>query len=98
MDRFAKTMEDLKALKEDDRARFIYENQGLCSCIVCPTYTQCAKKGREGVYCLTGKSPNCIKQQKTCSCWRCPVHFKLGLTSSAFCLRGSEMELREKKK
>lgn len=90
-------MEHLKALNDEERARFIYGNQNLCSCSVCPTYTQCAKKAREGVYCLTGKSPNCIKQNKTCMCTRCPVHFKLGLLKSFFCLNGSEKEQRVKK-
>jgi len=63
---------------------------GMCICKSCPTYVEC---GEAGGYCfpLIGKS-GCIKEEKQCTCGKCPVYSKMDLKNMFYCTRGSEKE------
>jgi len=65
-----------------------------CICPGCPTYNQCAKNGKELLFCATGKSFMCISDDKGCICPTCPVTPEYGMKYKDFCLKGSEMAQR----
>lgn len=96
MERPRKREINLESLTEEEKADLISENRRLCSCEICPAHNMCAKKNKELVYCLSGKSPECITHARMCYCVKCPVHFKLKLKKIYYCLRGSELEQKRK--
>lgn len=65
-----------------------------CTCPGCPTYTRCAKNGKELLFCSTGKSFLCISGEKKCICPACPIAGEYGLKYTLFCTRGSEKAQR----
>ena len=61
-----------------------------CRCPTCPSYTSCAGKSGELVFCATGRSFVCITGDRGCVCPSCPVTPEYGMKNQKFCLRGSE--------
>ena len=95
MDKFELMMQQIPKLSEEDQAKKIDDQKKLCICEGCPTYNECAGTKDELLYCVLGKSPNCIDKEVTCLCPDCPISEQLGLTKQFFCTRGSEKAQRE---
>ena len=89
-------MEKLNYLKVEERSQKIKEMEGDCVCPICPTYNDCAKQTGENVFCITGKSRECITMELGCLCPTCPLgqKYKIGVIHNFYCNRGSELELR----
>lgn len=69
-------------------------DNSFCDCIVCPSYTSCAREHKEAVFCLTGRSFTCIDHEEQCVCPTCPTWKNLGLKHTYYCTRGSEQAQR----
>ena len=76
----------------DNRQKIIDENKRKCICEPCPSYTECMRAGSELLFCVTGKSPDCIFEKKGCICPACPVRAVLGLKKAYYCIKGAEQE------
>jgi hypothetical protein len=76
----------------DNRQKIIDENKRKCICEPCPSYTECMRGASELLFCVTGKSPDCIFEKKGCICPACPVRALLGLKKAYYCIKGTEQE------
>ena len=63
------------------------ENKAKCICGGCPSYNDCMKEGRQGLFCGMGKS-SCEVEKKGCLCMDCPVYSENSLQGGYFCLTG----------
>jgi hypothetical protein len=79
-------------IMNDDQKKIIEENKKKCICEPCPSYTECMRVGNELLFCVTGKSADCIFEKKGCICPGCPVKTILGLKKAYYCIKGSETE------
>lgn len=97
MDEFEKLLEELSQMSDEDRARKTKELEGDCVCPTCPTYNDCAKEQGEDIFCIIGKSKECITVTLGCLCPTCPLAQKygIGLMYNFYCNNGSEKEQRE---
>jgi len=84
-------------MSESDRNNAIEQYKGSCICETCPTYNECAAKANEKLFCITGKSKDCITKIKGCECSNCPFAYSLdiGAIHNTYCARGSEIEQRK---
>ncbi len=66
------------------------EMEKLCICRQCPSFIDCQK---DIAFCLaeTGKS-QCIKKEKGCICFGCPVEKRMGFTHGYYCMRVPEKD------
>ncbi|HUH78595.1 MAG TPA: DUF2769 domain-containing protein [Methanoregula sp.] len=64
-----------------------------CRCGPCPSYTECMRSGEELVFCLAGRSPDCMFDKRGCLCPACPVQSALGFRKAYYCARGNAREL-----
>lgn len=94
MDKFEEKMQAMKGMSPAAMDEAVKKFAAMCACPSCPTYTGCAKKAKELMFCATGKSFMCISEEKGCICPTCPVTPELGLKYKSFCTRGSEKALR----
>jgi len=94
MDAFAELISELEGLSPEKRAQRIGELEGDCVCPICPTFNQCAKEAQENIFCLRGKSKDCVTKERGCICPTCPfgIKFRIGVIYNFFCLRGSQLE------
>ncbi len=90
MDKFENTMMTISKMSAADRKKIVKEKTDMCICPDCPTYTDCAKKAQERLFCIHGTSFVCISQEIDCLCPGCPVAADMGLLSNFFCTRGAE--------
>lgn len=74
----------------DNRQTIIDKNRGKCICGPCPSYTECMRAAGELLFCVTGRSPDCIFEKKGCICPTCPVWTALGLKKAYYCIKGTE--------
>ncbi|MDD1694640.1 MAG: DUF2769 domain-containing protein [Methanoregula sp.] len=74
------------------RQDIIDANRKECICGPCPSYTECMRAGEELLFCVAGKSPDCIFEKKGCLCPTCPVTQVLGLKKAYYCIRGTQEE------
>ena len=97
MDDYEKLMEELNQPNDEDRSGKIRELEADCVCPTCPTYNDCAKGKKENVFCITGKSGDCITIELGCLCPTCPLaqNYDIGVIYNFYCHRGSETEQRE---
>jgi len=72
----------------------IPELKRQCICPDCPTYNECARDGKEFLYCIYGRSFSCVTEDLGCICPGCPLIMDLGLLNLTFCLLGSEQSQR----
>ena len=86
MDTFEKALPTLGKKAEELRAK--------CICPDCPTYNDCSKERNELLFCIYGKSFQCITEDLGCICPGCPLIEELGLVNLTFCLLGSEASQR----
>jgi len=75
---------------------FIDENRKKCICGPCPSYNECMRAGEELLFCVVGKSKDCIFEKKGCICPTCPVTKILGLKKAYYCIRGTQEEQEQK--
>jgi hypothetical protein len=94
MDKFEQAMQQMTKMSQQEITSMIEANKKLCICPECPTYTDCARKQKELLYCAVGKSPSCITEEVACICPTCPITEQLGLTHMYFCTKGTEREQR----
>lgn len=81
---------------ETNNQAFIDENRRKCICGSCPSYNECMRAGVELLFCIVGKSPDCIFEKKGCICPSCPVTKILGLKKAYYCIRGTQEEQEQK--
>lgn len=60
------------------------ENLMKCVCGKCPSYNECMKKSKEGLFCARGKS-SCEYDKKGCICGGCPVSIENKLKGGYYC-------------
>lgn len=72
------------------------ENISLCSCPNCPSYNDCSKKKKEGIFCGSGKS-SCAYKMNGCVCGSCLLHKKYNLQEGYYCIKGKAEEVDKKK-
>lgn len=94
MDKFEEMMQKMMGLSDEERMKAIEEKKPMCICAKCPSYNDCAKGKNELLYCATGKSPECITEEKGCICPTCPLTEAMDLKNGYFCTKGSEKEQR----
>jgi len=94
MDKFEETMLSMVGMTPAEMADAMEKAKTRCTCPGCPTYTRCAKNGKELLFCATGKSFMCISDEKGCICPTCPITGEFGLKYTLFCTKGSEKAQR----
>ncbi len=94
MDKFETTMLSLAKMADSEKVKAISNLRSICICEGCPTYTECARKAQEILFCYTGGSFICISKENDCLCPTCPVTSEIGLIDDFFCTRGSEKAQR----
>ncbi|WP_394339455.1 DUF2769 domain-containing protein [Methanoregula sp.] len=65
-------------------------------CGPCPSYNECMRAGEELLFCVVGKSADCVFEKKGCICPSCPVTRALGLKKAYYCIRGTQDEQEQK--
>ena len=98
MDDFEKFYKNFMDLSQEGRDKEIERMNAECICTICPTYNQCAKEADELLFCIVGKSDECIKEEKGCMCPPCPFARRRGFGANytTYCIRGPEAEQRRK--
>lgn len=98
MDKFEAKLKEMAEMSEEDREQSLKEYKDMCICRTCSTYNECSKNAKEGLYCVTGKSPECITEFNGCECPNCELaqSLEVGKIFNIYCLKGSEMEERKK--
>ena len=96
MDKFEQTINEVMEMSESDRNNAIETYKESCICPTCATSNECAVDANEKLFCVTGKSMDCITDLKGCECPVCPLAQSLdvGVINNTYCLKGSEMEQR----
>ena len=95
MSKFERVMQQMSEMSGEEAARTTEARKVSCICPTCPTYNDCANGRNELLYCVLGKSPECISEEVDCVCPGCPVTDEMGLEHTFFCTRGSEKEQRK---
>ena len=99
MDKFEEKLNELAQMSEEDKNRSLEEIKGDCVCPICPTYNECAEKADELIFCIIGKSKNCISEEiRIVYAPTCPFGQKhgIGVKYNFYCIRDSEMKQRKK--
>ena len=96
MDKFEEELNDLDQMGEEEKSKHLEELKGECICPICPSYTECAEKADESIFCIIGKSNKCIEIERGCMCSSCPFleKFGIGVKYQFYCIRDSEMKQR----
>lgn len=97
MDKFEEKINELEELSEEDKNNAIEKMKEDCVCPICPTYNECAKNAGEKLFCVLGKSENCIDKERGCMCPTCPFARKygIGVKYNFYCTRDTELEQRK---
>ena len=93
-DTFRDVTRELKAQKKEERWKRYEDWKKSCCCPECPSYNDCASRGRELLYCVLGMSNVCIREDRHCICPKCALYPELGLSGKDFCMKGSEAAVR----
>jgi hypothetical protein len=81
-------------VRKEERWKVYDRARGAC---ICPSYTLCSQGNGEVLFCILGTSFRCIREDKGCTCPKCPVYQELGLSKKDFCMKGSEKDQRWEK-
>jgi hypothetical protein len=65
------------------------ENMGKCICSGCPSYNDCMRDGKLGLFCAKGKA-DCEITKNGCLCGACPVASEYRLDKMYYCITGVE--------
>jgi hypothetical protein len=96
LDKFEERLVRMESLPFQELERLLADSRNKCQCPDCPTYNKCAKWDGEAIYCLVGKSKECVVNEVDCVCSDCPLAKELGLRMTHFyCTLGPEKERRE---
>ncbi len=97
MDNFEEFCQALSDLSNEERIEELKRIKEECICPICPTYNICAKEAGELLFCILGKSKECINDRIECMCTPCPFARRLnfGANYTTYCIRGSEIEQRK---
>ncbi len=93
-DKFDDLLANLEGMPEPQRKATLRDLEARCTCPSCKTYTECAKAKAERLYCLEGKSPDCITKGVECICPSCPVQVEYTMRDMYYCIEGSEDQKR----
>jgi hypothetical protein len=96
LDKFEQLIHDVMDMSESEQNKVIESYKDPCICHTCATYNECASDANEKLFCVTGKSRDCITEPRGCECPTCPLAQSLdvGVINNTYCLKGSEMEQR----
>jgi hypothetical protein len=96
LDKFEQLIHDVMDMSENDQIKAIESYKDSCICHTCATYNECASDSNEKLFCITGRSMDCINEPRGCECPKCPLARSLdvGVVNNTYCLRGSELEQR----
>lgn len=96
MDKFEKLIQEVMEMSESEKNSAIETYKASCICNNCVTYNECAADANEKLFCVTGKSKDCITKLKGCECPNYPLaqSLNVGVIKNTYCLNGSEMEQR----
>lgn len=96
MDKFEEKMNELDQMSDENKTTTLNQMKPDCICPICPTYNECAKEADELLFCVTGKSENCITKERGCMCPTCPFaqEYKIGVKYNFYCTRDTEIEQR----
>jgi hypothetical protein len=96
LDKFEQLIHDVMDMSESEQNKVIESYKYSCICHTCATYNECASDANEKLFCVTGKSKDCITEPRGCECPTCPLTQSLdvGVINNTYCLKGSEMEQR----
>lgn len=83
-------IEDLNKMPPEKRKAEYASLRKKCPCPTCPTYTECAEERDERLFCIYGKSPDCVNREIRCICPSCSVHAEFGFKKVYYCTRGGE--------
>ena len=97
MDKFEEKLSELEGMSGEDKNSVIEQMQKDCICPICPTYNECAKENNELLFCVLGKSEECIEKEMGCMCPTCPFaqEYGIGVKYNFYCTRNTELEQRE---
>ncbi|HMK53643.1 MAG TPA: DUF2769 domain-containing protein [Methanobacteriaceae archaeon] len=96
MDKFEEALEKMSEMPEKQLKTLIgMEKKKICICRTCPTYNQCLEEKKEALFCILGKT-SCDIDLVQCECEKCPAHANFQLRHDSYCLKGSELDQREK--
>lgn len=96
-DKYEEKMAEFERLPDNDRKASMKTLEGMCTCPLCPTYTECARTKSELLYCFEGKSPSCITKPVKCICPTCPVEVDYAIKNMFYCIEGSEADKRKRR-
>jgi hypothetical protein len=65
-----------------------------CICDRCPGYTECMRAAGELVFCIRGKTPDCMFDRRVCLCPTCPLCPEKGTVTGYYCARGKVTGVR----
>ncbi len=97
MDKFEEKLNELDGMSEEDKNTAINKMKEDCICPICPTYTECASKAGEKLFCVLGKSAECIDKERGCMCPTCPFaqEYGIGVKYNFYCTRDKELKQRK---
>ena len=97
MDKFEEKLNELEQMSDEDKNQTMEELKGECICSLCPTYNSCAENADELLFCITGKSESCIKDDMGCICPSCPIalEYGIGVVFNLYCINDSELKQRK---
>jgi len=93
MDKFEEMAAKMAKMSEAEMKKTVSGLMAKCICGKCPTYNDCMKGKKEGLFCALGKT-GCAVTKKACLCPTCPVTPQMGLSHGYYCIKGSEKEIR----
>lgn len=94
MDKFDQTIRFMSTMSQEDRSKNMASFRLLCACPACPSYTDCAKNGKQCMFCIMGHNFGCIEDIKGCACGQCQLATRLDISNHVYCVKGSEFEQR----
>lgn len=97
MDKFEEKIDELNGMSEEDKNKTMEKMKEDCVCPICPTYNECANKAGEKLFCILGKSKECINKEMGCMCPTCPFaqEYGIGVKYNFYCTRDTELEQRK---
>lgn len=92
-DKWAEIQRMYARMDDDEQEDVMRENCELCRCVDCPSYNDCAGEKEERVFCILSGS-GCISELRGCLCGDCEVAQRMGMTTSRYCIDGTEAARR----
>ncbi|MGB7967989.1 MAG: DUF2769 domain-containing protein [Methanobacterium sp.] len=96
MDKFEQLIHNVMDMSESDQKKAVASYKDSCICQTCASYNECASDANEKLFCVNGKSVDCITVLRGCECPTCPFaqSLDIGVINNTYCLNGGELEQR----